>query len=366
MTDKKYTIEIKKNDDSTVTMTGEIAYETLAKYRKAAIEHIGKDIKIDGFRPGHIPENVLIERVGEMAILSEMAERAMAKAYPEMVKEQGLDVIGYPQVQLTKLAPENPLGFTLTVAVVPEVKLPDYKKIAADLNKKKESTEVTDEEVQKQIEDILRQKSAYERLQKKAADKKEGDAPEAEEAPIEKEEDIPIPELTDELVKTLGQPGQFESVDDFKAKIKEHLAIEKEREVTSKHRAEITDAIIEKSEMVLPKVMVEAEMNQMFAQMQADLERAQLKFEDYLEHIKKTKEDLQKEWTPSAEKRAKLQLVLNKIAEAEKIEPDAGLVDHEVEHLMEQYKDADEARVRVYVSSILANDAVMKMLEEAK
>ena len=63
-------------------------------------------------------------------------------------------------------------------------------------------------------------------------------------------------------------------------------------------------------------------------------------------------------------KRAKLQLVLNEIAEKENIEPDKSKVDHEVSHLLEHYKDADETRVRIYVESILRNEAVLKMLED--
>jgi FKBP-type peptidyl-prolyl cis-trans isomerase (trigger factor) len=109
--------------------------------------------------------------------------------------------------------------------------------------------------------------------------------------------------------------------------------------------------------------MIDAEMNQMFAQMNEDLERANLKIDDYLNHIKKSREDLVLEWTPAATKRAKLQLVLNKIAKEEAIVPDPSLVDHEVSGLLEKYKDADEARVRVYVTSVMMNDAVMKMLE---
>jgi FKBP-type peptidyl-prolyl cis-trans isomerase (trigger factor) len=98
--------------------------------------------------------------------------------------------------------------------------------------------------------------------------------------------------------------------------------------------------------------------------MESDLERAQLKLDDYLTHIKKTKEDLKKEWVPGAEKRAKLQLVLNEIAKREKIEADPSLVDAQTDALRAQYKDADEKRVRVYVTSVLTNEAVLKKLEE--
>ena len=370
-------ISLEKKEGSTVELKGEIPFTDLEKHRKAAVEAIGKQITIDGFRQGHIPESILIQKVGEMALLSEMAERALARAYPEMVEHFKLDVIGYPKISITKIAKDNPLGFTIAVAVVPEITLPDYMALAKKVNAEKESKEVTDEEVDKQIEDILRQKAAYERLQSKAAHTHEEEGHvhgedcdhdhehDHPEEPIEDVKDLPIPELTDEFVKTLGQPGQFETVADFKAKIREHLAIEKERDVASRHRAKITDSIVEEAKMDMPQILIDSEINQMFSQMEEDLKRAQLSFDDYLGHIKKTKEDLAKEWTPMAEKRAKLQLVLNEIAKQEKVEADPALVDMQVSQLMERYKDADEKRVRIYVSSVLMNEAVMKKLEDA-
>ena len=79
----------------------------------------------------------------------------------------------------------------------------------------------------------------------------------------------------------------------------------------------------------------------------------------------KTKEDLIKEWTPAAEKRARLQLVLNEIAKKENLTPDEKQLNDQVAQLMEQYKDADEHRVRIYVASVMQNEAVMQLLEKA-
>lgn len=369
---------VTKEDGSQVKIAGEIPKETLEKHRSAAIKALGKNIKIDGFREGHIPEDVLIKKVGEINILTEMAERALAEVYPKAVIEHKIEAVGHPQIQITKIAPDNPLGFTATVAVLPEIKLPDYKKIASETNKDKATTEVTDEDLEKQIEDILRQKAAYDRLQSKAQKHTHADGtvhegpahgegttdlPTPESETEKKEEELKIPELNDELVKTLGQPGQFESVEDFKKKVREHLEIQKKQEVEAAHRAKITDKIVEESEFNLPQIMIESELNQMFAQMNEDLTRANLKMDDYLSHIKKTREDLEKEWAPAAEKRARLQLVLNEIAKVEKVEPDKEQLEAQVKQLKEQYKDADETRVRVYVASVMQNEAVMKMLE---
>lgn len=382
--------KVTNEESSQIKIEGEIPFAELEQHREKAIKHLGKNIDIAGFRKGNIPEKMIVAQVGEMAILSEMAERALSSAYPNALTHHKIDAIGYPKIALTKIAEGNPLGFTATVAVMPEITLPDFKKIAGTENKTKASTEVTDEEIEKQIKDILRQKLAYERLQNKAGqththeDGTVHEGPSHDDTKAETHEDVEVheepakdtevkavddselPELTDAYVKTLGQPDQFKTVADFKEKIKEHLAIEKERDVVAAHRAKITDAIIEKTNIILPQVLIDSELDQMFGQMNEDLTRANLKMDDYLSHIKKTKDDLKKEWTPAAEKRAKLQLVLNAVAKKEDITPDKAQLDAQVDQLLEQHKDADEARVRVYVTSVMTNEAVMKVLEAQK
>jgi trigger factor len=361
---KAFTVE--KLADAQVKISGELPFAELASERDAALVALGKNVEIDGFRKGHVPNAVLEKHIGEMAILAEMAERAISHAYPHILAAHEIEAIGHPQIELTKVAPDNPLGFTATVATIPDIKLPDYKKIAKDINKDKPTDEVTDEDIDKQINDILRQKAAYERLQKKAAMSEEEKAKENPEDLIQSEEDmdkLEIPELTDEVAKTLGQEGQFENVADLKAKVREHLEIEKKNDAVAKHRANLTDKIVAESDLTLPRILIESELDQMKAQMREDLARSELKMEDYLSHIKKTEEELLKEWEPAAEKRAKLQLVLNEIAKVEDMTPDKDKVDEQTKVLMGRFKDADEHRVRLYVASVVMNEDVMQMLE---
>ena len=357
---KAFTVTVEPK--SQVKITGEIPYEELATERENAIKALGCNVNLDGFRKGHVPAAVLEKHIGEMAILTEMAERAISHMYPHILEAHEIDSIGYPKIEITKIAPNNPLGFTATVAVVPEIGLPDYQAIAKKANVGKPSQEVSETELENKITEILRQKAAYERLQQKAVAKEgETDLPTPE---TEEKVNETVPELTDETVKSLGQPGQFETVEQFKTMLREHLEIEKKRDVTANHRATITDGIIAESKIELPEILIESELNQMFAQMEEDLKRSNLKMTEYLSHIKKTKEELSKEWSPAAEKRAKLQLILNEIAKKEKIVADEKLVNEQVAELLNHYKDADEVRVRTYVSSILQNEAVMKNLEE--
>lgn len=370
--DWKKTFTIEELPNSQVKISGELPYAELASERTAAIVALGKNVELDGFRKGHIPAPVLEKHIGEMNILSEMAERAIAHSYPHILEAHDIDAIGHPQIEVTKIAPDNPFGFTATVAVVPTFTLPDYQSIAKEVNLARPTDEVTDAELEEKIAEIQKSKRAYDRMQELSAE--QADASELSEEDkqqsmedirkkVDAEQDAPLPELTDEYVKTLGQPGQFENVEGFKTGLRAHLEIEKKQQNTAKHRADITDGIVAKTDITLPQILIDSEINQMFAQMEDDIKHSNLKLDDYLGHIKKTKEDLATEWTPAAETRAKLQLVLNEIARAEDIKPDPQEVETQTAQLKEQFKDADEHRVRLYVTSMLINEAVMKYLE---
>jgi len=277
---KAFTIE--ELPDSQVKITGALPYAELQSERKAALVALGKNVELDGFRKGHVPTPVLEKHLGESNILAEMAERAISHAYPHIISEHNIEAIGHPQIEVKKLAPDNDLEFSATVAVVPTFTLPDYQNIAQEINKNKPNDEVTDEELEDKIKEIRQQKRAYERMQELSQQSKEQAEAEAADLPtpesvaqkVEADKDAPLPELTDDMAKELGQPGQFESVADFKTKLREHIEIEKKQNNAAKHRADITDGIIAVTEMDLPKILIDSEINQMFAQMEDDLKRS--------------------------------------------------------------------------------------------
>lgn len=324
--------------ESEAEISGEIPHELLAPYRKIALMHLSEHTEIPGFRKGHVPEKVLIERVGESSVLFEAVEHALQELYPQLLEEKKLHAIGRPDITLTKLAPGNPVGFKITVALMPTVALPDYKALARDVMNTPQIIEVTETEVADFITEIGKRHNAQEK----------------------KEVNAPVPELTDEYVKALGD---FTDVADFKAKVEKGMRGEKEARLREKKRMEVSDKIIEGSRIPLPRLLIESELEKMLGQFKENISRMNLKFEDYLTRIKKTEDDLRKEWEPDAIKRAKLQLALNEISQKENIVADPGMINHEVEHLREHIKDADPERLKVYVESMLTNEQVFKFLE---
>src|SRR3989344_3370064 len=112
----KITLTVTDSGPSEKTLTGEIPVELFMSYWGSAVKELGEDAHIEGFRSGHIPEKVLVQNVGESAVLYEMAERTLAAEYPGMLAEQNIDAIGRPEITITKLANDNPLGFAIKTA----------------------------------------------------------------------------------------------------------------------------------------------------------------------------------------------------------------------------------------------------------
>jgi trigger factor len=358
MTQKQKTYEnlnIKKIDKSRVEITASIPSEMWEKFRAQALKNINESISMDGFRKGMIPENILIGKVGEMPILEEMSELAVSKAYIDIIVDGAIEAIGKPRVELTKIAKGNPLEFKATTAVIPEVKLPDYKKLAAEEVKKSSGDEekVSDKDVEDAIVKIRKSRVSHEGH--------DHDNMTAEEHDKSIEENMP--ELTDEFVKTLGK---FESVEDFKVKVRELLGEEKKGAARDKKRVRIADAIEAAATIEIPDIMIESELERMQGQFENDISRMNVKLDDYLKHAKKTLEDIRAEWRPHAEKKAKLQLILNEIAKAEKLQPSAQEVETEVNHIVEHYQEADRERATVYATTVLTNEKVFEWLEKSE
>ncbi len=363
-TTKSYdSVSVKKLDKSRVEITASVPTAVWEKYRGQALKNINNSISIDGFRKGMIPENILVAKVGDKAILEEMTELALSKVYVDILIAEKIDAIDKPEITVTKLAAGNPLEFIAVTAIVPEVTLPEYKKIAQEqLNKADPETLKVSE---KDIDDAIlriRKRHATNMLH---SDEHAADHDHDKMTPEEHDKAIEaaMPELTDDFVKTLGD---FNDIPDFRNKLSDLLAEQKRDEAKDKTRARIADAIADATTIEIPEVMVQSELDRTQAQFSADVERMGVKLEDYRKHAKKTLEEIREEWKPHAEKKAKLQLIMNQIAKVEKIAPDAKEIEEEVNHIIAHYKDADRERASVYAETVLTNEKVFQFLENGK
>ncbi|MCD8494855.1 MAG: hypothetical protein LRY41_03245 [Candidatus Pacebacteria bacterium] len=348
----KITSEIKKGEKSTVDIIAEISYADFEPYYDRALDQLGKDVELKGFRKGQAPREILEKTLGDMRILDEMAHMAVADAYPLLLEEHKLDPLGRPMVNITKLAKGNPLGFTITTAVVPDINLPDYKSIARAEMAKPTDTEVTETEVADAILQIQKMRAQNDAITA-GVDPKEA-------------KDAEIKDLDDEYVKTLGD---FTDVADFTHKLTENLKAEKENKAYEKTQLAIADALIEATQADVPDVLVDFELQKMMAQMEYDIAMTGMAFDEYLKAIEKTRDDMKKDWHESATKRALMNLIIEKIAHQEKLHPTDEQVENDAQKILEQYKDMkdiDPNNVRAYVASLLTNQNVFTFFAAQK
>ncbi len=342
---------ITKLEKSQVEIVGSIPAEVFESFRKKALQNINDEITIDGFRKGKVPENVLLTKVGAMTILEEMAQLALSKEYPTIVSTEKIDAIGHPEIQITKIAAGNPLEYKITTAVVPDVKLESYSKLAQEIRdgSKAGVSDVSEKEIDDAILNIRRSRANHSEHDHAKLTKEEHD----------KLVDAALPEFNDDFVKSLGQ---FKDIADFKEKVKTMLADEKKTKEKDKRRVALSDKLIDAATIDIPDLLVNSELRRIEAQFNDDIQHMGVKLEDYLNHAKKTIEDLRKEWRPLAEKKAKLQLILNTIADKEKITVTPEEVEQEMKLIVEHYKDADREHAAVYATTVLTNEKVFQFL----
>ncbi|MEI6345680.1 MAG: trigger factor [bacterium] len=334
-------IKTKKVVGSQVEITGEISAAEMKRAFKESLKAFSEQASVPGFRKGHVPADVILNKMGEMAVLEHAAEGVLSHEYMHIVVDHKIEAISRPQIELTKIAKDAPLEFKITVAVFPEVKMPDYKKIAKTEMKKEEKIEITDKEFDGAIDEIH-----------KTYGKKEGATA-----------DAPLAPLDDALIQTLGD---FKNLAEFKTKLKENMLKEKEYRAKEKKRLQIGENIVAEMTADLPEVLVSSELAKMWGEFEHNISRMGLKIEDYLKHIKKTREELSKEWRKDAEKRVSLQIALNRIVSEEKLLPSDAEVTAEVEKILAEHKDADAERARAYVEMVLGNEKAFRFLEEQK
>ncbi len=318
---------------------------------KRAALSISEEIEIEGFRKGKVPFEMVRNRFGEAVIYERAAELAVKKTYPTILEELVAKgevrtenpLIGRPEITVTKLAPGNELQYKVKVAVLPEVKLPDYKEIAGRVRREKKEISVSGEEILKTLDWIRESRATGEGEARK------------------------VPDLTDEFAKSLGS---FSDVEALKKNVKDGLRLEKEEREKQRIRARILEEIAKNAAIEIPDALAEAEFAKMLGELKSGVEGMGMKWEDYLSHIKKTPEELRQDWIEDAANRARSALVLREIGKTENIRPSDEEVRQRADEFLRQYKTSEEAekgldpeKLKEYTMGVLRNEKVFAFLE---
>ncbi len=395
------------------------------KYSDKAVELVSSETKIDGFRPGKAPKEVVEEKVGKERVWKEMCYQALRETYPKIIEENNFFVVSPPEVNVESMEINSNLDYKITVTILSQINLPEYKKIGKEIAKEKKEVKVDEEEVKKTLSSIqnsrAKTRSVSRPLQKgdeititfeglingikqeglkgeqqkfiigeqkfiegfeenliglkpgeesnfsinMKNQEKEGNQKVDFQVKINDVKEREIPELNDEFASSLGS---FSNLNDLHEKVKNNIKFEKELKEKDKNRIKIIDTICEKTKIEIPKEMVEKELDNMIAEYKEQLSKSGLSFDNYLSQIKKTEEDVRSDWYKRAEKRLMASLILSEIAKKEKIE----VTDEEVEketstylnRLREQNAELpDYEKLKLYIKDIIQNEKVFQLLE---
>ena len=133
-----------------VKLTVEVPFDELQPSLESAYKKLGQQVRLKGFRPGKVPPRMIDQYVGRGAVLEEAVNDALPKLYGEAVRENEVDILGHPEIEVTQFGDGDQLVFTAEVDVRPEIELPDFDGLAVTVD----DAEVGDERVDEQLQHL--------------------------------------------------------------------------------------------------------------------------------------------------------------------------------------------------------------------
>lgn len=138
---------INKLPKSKIETLVEIPAEEFGKFIETALDEFVKELEVEGFRKGMAPKELVARKAGDARILERASKIAIEDSYPKVITENHLEPLGYPEVEIVKLAKGNPFEYKFIISVFPDVTLGDYKETAKQITFKE--PEVTDEDIKR-------------------------------------------------------------------------------------------------------------------------------------------------------------------------------------------------------------------------
>ncbi len=420
---------IKKDlEKSQVELVVVLEFDEFKPYIEKGAQHVSEHVKIEGFRAGKVPYEILKQKVGEISILEEAAHIAIRKTIDQVFAKElaGRQPVGQPNVEITKLAPENPLEYKVTVALLPTVALGEYK----NLNIKRETPAVSEEDIEKTLKEIadMRAKESLSAEAAKAGDKlilninlsvdkvpieggqaqevtvmlgkeymvtgfdekmigiKQGETREFEllypathhqanlagkmvsftvTATSVYQRDLP--KIDDELAKEM----HFKDVADLKDAIKKNILADRERQADIKAELKMLEAIADKAKFGdIPDTLLTSETDNMMAELERNITNQGGNFADYLKHLKKNEAELRLELSPNAVKRIKTALIIREVGLMEKVVITPEAMAEKLSGLKKMYAQNKEALEQFskpeylrHLENMMFNDQVVAQLK---
>ena len=409
---------VEKKEKSTVELTIQIDAEQFeAAVQKAYLKDRNR-ISVPGFRKGKAPRKIIEGMYGSGVFYEDAINDVYPDAYAEAVKEQGLDDVGYPKIEIVEVGKEG-LTFKALVSVRPEVKLGEYLGITAP----KEEPKVTEKDIDEELKPFIDRATRLVSVKRKA---KKGDTavidfegfdngtpfeggkgenyelklgagmfvPGFEEQVIgmkageEKDLDITFPEdyhadlagkqvvfhvkvnevkepqapeVDDEFAKDVSE---FETLEAFRKDLGDKLLERRKAQAQSDFENAVMEQLVDGMECEIPDGMVDVRVDRLMEDYAMRLQSQGMRMEDYLKMMGMTPEMMRASARPSALRQLQTELALEAVAKAEGTETTDEEYEAEVAKLAEQYNfTAEQVKAAVSAEDLKRELALKKANE---
>ena len=387
-------VQVETLENNMAKLTIEVSEDKLEKALQEAYLKQKSMISLPGFRKGKVPRNMIEKMYGPEIFYEEAANQLIRENYGAAADESGIDIVSRPVIDITQIEKGKPFVFTAEVAVKPEVSLGEYKGVTVA----KADLDVTEAEIDEAVEKERNQNARMVTVEDRAI--AEGDTAvidykgfvdgepfaggEAENQSLEigshsfidtfeeqligknsgdevevhvtfpdeyHAEDLAgkpavfqvkiheiktkeLPELDDEFAQDVSE---FDTMEAYRQSVKERLTEAKEAEAKRSREDEAIRKIVESSSMEIPDAMTDTQVEVMIEEFAQIISQQGLSFEQYMQFSGVTIDKMKEQVRPDAVSRIQCSLVLEKIAEVEKIEVSDDDIKAEAEKMAAAY-----------------------------
>ncbi len=387
---------VNKKENSLVEIVFDIPADKFKEVLNNAFRKNAKKFSIPGFRPGKAPMNIVTKYYGEGVLYDDAIEEIAQSSYTQAIEEHSLEVVSRPEISdVSEIGSDKGIKFSINVTVKPEVKLGKYKGVEAS----KDKLNVTDDDVQKDLDKVRERNSRmipvedrtvlngdtanidYEGLldsvpfeggQGNAYDLRIGSKsfiPGFEEQVIGREtgeefdvnvtfpEDYhsenlkgkavvfkvklnsikikELPEMDDDFAKDVSE---FDTLEEYKASLKEKLTESEQKRIDNEFENEVIKAVVESSEVEIPDVMIEAEVDAMVEEQSNRMKYQGIELDQYLQYMGQDMSAFRENLKVNAGNSVKSRLVIEAIGKELNSEITEEDINSEIEDIAKQYK----------------------------